>query len=119
MHKTILLAEDDHAIHEVVTIILEGEGYRVLHAMTEAEVFTSIKKEVPHLLLLDIGLGGSDGKNIAQQLKNNAETQSIPIVIVSANAETEAIAKESNADGFLAKPFELETLIAIAKKFIA
>lgn len=116
MNKTILLAEDDRAIIEVVKIILEGEGHVVLQGVNEDEVMEILKKNEIHLILLDIGLGGTDGIVLAKKIKNNNSTSHIPIIIVSANNEVESKAKNAGVDGFLAKPFELDALINVIKQ---
>lgn len=113
MNKTVLLAEDDKPIIEVVKIILEGEGHKVLEGSTEKDVLKILSTEKVDIILLDIGLGGTDGTKLAKKIKSTPETATIPIVIVSANNEAEKKAKEAGVEGFLAKPFELDHLLSI------
>lgn len=116
MAKKILLVEDDQAILDVVKIILETEGYEVFLAESEDEIHKTIKTNPPQLILLDIWLSGHDGGRIARSLKSKKETQSIPIVMVSANNATETITKASGADGFLLKPFNVDELLHTVRK---
>lgn len=116
MSKNILIAEDDESILEVVRIILEDAGYTV-HAARNSEQFVKTLSTVrPHLFLLDIWLSGEDGGKIAKKIKKDPETAAIPIIIVSANAETAKIADEVGADDFLLKPFDIEALLTIVSK---
>ena len=108
----ILIGEDDKAIAEVVTIILQNEGHAVIHAVDE-KTLRSYLSQKPELILLDVGLGGADGGEIAKNLKKNATYRKIPLIIISANSDTKKIAKDSGADGFLLKPFDMDDLLSL------
>lgn len=117
MGKKILVIEDDRAIVEVVKIILETEGHTVFTAATSDEAYRIIEEDIPHLVLLDIWLGGHDGGKIAKILKTTNLTKHIPVVMTSANSETEKIATVSGADGFLLKPFTIDELLQVIQKY--
>lgn len=112
----VLVGEDDKAIAEVVSIILTGEGHEVIHVSDEKSLTDSLAKK-PQLILLDIGLGGADGGVIAARLKSDKAYRSIPIIIMSANDQTETVAKKSGADGFLLKPFEIDDLTKVVASY--
>lgn len=118
MSKRILVAEDDSAIIEVMKIILQEAEYEVFTADTSKEIIEIIEKEKPQLLLLDIWLSGENGGEIAKILRSKDNTKYIPIIMVSANNETEKIAREVGAQDFLQKPFDIENLLVIVKKHI-
>lgn len=109
--KKILVADDDPAILDAIQIILEDEGYDVLTTV-DGETVAVMFEEQPDLLLLDIWMSGQDGRDICRALKSQASTDKIPIIMISANRETETIAKAAGADDFIAKPFEMEDLLA-------
>ncbi len=115
--KRVLIAEDDRSILDVVKIILEGEGYLIESTDNEGRFFRKIENNRPDLVLLDIRLNGHDGGKIAKKLKNKEGTKMIPVVLMSANHEIKLIADSSNADGFLVKPFNIEELIDVVKKY--
>lgn len=117
MKKSILIAEDDKAIVEVMDIILREAGYETLLLKSGEKVVATAQKRKPDLLLLDIWLSGEDGGEIAKTLKGNDKTKSIPIVMISANNETEQIAKAAGADGFLRKPFDIDDFLKTVSKF--
>jgi CheY-like chemotaxis protein len=118
MKKKILIAEDDKAIIEVVKIILENEGYIIIATDREEAIYDALKEHTPDLILLDIWLSGEDGGQIAKHLKEKEDTKHIPIVIMSANNETEKITKDAGADDFLLKPFNIDDLLYIVKKHL-
>lgn len=111
MRKRILIADDNPGILDVVSIILESEGYEV-RSTADPQHVLQIKDDPPGLILLDIWMGGTDGRHICKQLKADHSTRHIPVILMSANSDIKAIAKESGADGFIAKPFEIDELIS-------
>src|SRR6266702_4107992 len=108
--KKILIAEDDQPIIDIVKLILEGEGYTTIVATHEKEIRHAVFHQKPQLILLDIRLDSLDGGEFARELKANEQTRTIPIIIISANNETEKIAKGAGADDFLLKPFDIDDL---------
>lgn len=117
MNKKILVADDDPSILEALQMLLEDEGYNVETSNNGASLIKA-REEYPDLILLDIWMSGMDGRDICRQLKNNDITKNIPVILVSANKDTEQIAKDAGADGFIAKPFEMEDLLAKVKEHV-
>ncbi len=113
--KKILVADDNAAILDALKIMLEEEGYDV-ETTEDGAIARDIKEPLPDLLLLDIWMSGMDGRDICKHLKSAAATRRIPVVLVSATKDIERIAKDSGADGFISKPFEMEHLLAIVAK---
>jgi DNA-binding response OmpR family regulator len=72
----------------------------------------------PDLLLLDIWMSGWNGRDICIFLKSQEVTQHLPIVLVSANRDTEKIARDAGADDFMTKPFNLDELVEKIEKYI-
>jgi CheY-like chemotaxis protein len=115
--KKILVADDDPSILEAIQLILEDAGYEVITAV-DGEAIYKMEKDYPDLLLLDIWMSGQDGREICKFLKNRDTTKDIPIVMISANKDTEEIAKEAGADDFITKPFEMNDLLKKVSKFM-
>ena len=118
MTKKVLIAEDDDAILEVLKNILDGEGYQTFSSKTERGIYEIIHTDSPSLLLLDIWLSGQDGAKIAKSLKTNSETKQLPLIMMSANNETEKITQKVGADGFLLKPFTIDELLAVLRQYM-
>lgn len=117
MTKRILIADDDRAILDAITMILELEGYEVKTTHNGATVKALSTTFAPHLLLLDIWMSGYDGKEICQALKADKQTAHIPIIIISANKDVAKISDEAGANGFLAKPFDMKDLLTTIVTF--
>lgn len=116
LKKKILVADDDPGILDSLRLLLEEFDYEVETVANGRKLF-AVKKPFPDVLLLDIWMSGVDGGEICKHLKNKRSTKQIPIIMISANKDTEQIAKASGADDFVAKPFELTELIGKIEKF--
>src|SRR5260221_9684749 len=116
--KKILVADDDPAICDSIQFMLEEEGYLVATTVN-GETVQHMDKEFPDLLLLDIWLSGQDGREICKQLKNQASTKHIPIILVSASRDLVKSAHEAGANDFVAKPFHMEELLGKISKWLA
>lgn len=118
MKKRILVIDDDYGILEVIKIILEEQDYSVDIASDKASVSFCFAKKIPDLIILDIWMSGIDGQRITRKLKKEKLTSKIPVIMVSANQNTEQIAKESGADNFLSKPFNIADLTALVNSYL-
>lgn len=111
MKKKILIFDDDESIVDVLTIILDEAGYRVKSATEGKEALEITKKEKPNLILLDILMSGMNGKEFKQSLKEIKGADDIPIIVISANSQTEEISEEIGAVDFITKPFEIDEVL--------
>lgn len=116
--KKILVGEDDQSILEVIKIILEGEGFEIFAASDQENLHKLVNNHIPDLILLDIWLSGQDGGQIAKKLKSTNHTKHIPIILISANNETPKIAEEAGVEDFILKPFDIDDLLNLVKKYL-
>jgi DNA-binding response OmpR family regulator len=114
-NKTIMVADDDPGILDAICTMLEFEGYDVKCTPNGNDVL-DIEGNLPDLLLLDIWMSGVDGRDICKQLKTNASTSKLPVVLISASQDIKGSALAAGADDFLAKPFDIEDLLAKIEK---
>ncbi|WP_183575481.1 response regulator transcription factor [Mucilaginibacter sp. X5P1] len=118
--KKILVVDDDQDIREIILYVLESEGYQVSGLDNGLAVVETVAQIRPDILLLDVQLGDSDGRDICRELKGTLATQEIPIIMISANHGWQGIReKECNADDFLAKPFDIIELLAHVRRYAA
>ena len=82
--KKILIIDDDAPIREVISFILSDEGYEVFELDSGRLVFETVREVQPNVILLDIMLGGTDGRDICKTLKAETTTSDIPIIMISA-----------------------------------
>jgi len=112
--ERILIVEDEEDILALVHYNLTKEGYRATTATSGEEGLKLARDENPDLILLDLMLPGMDGLEVCRALKNRAETQSIPIIMLTAKGEEADIVTglELGADDYVTKPFSPKVLIA-------
>ena len=110
--KRILIVDDEPDILEFLQVILEEEGYAVATSDKGEYLEQLHNGGLPHLMLVDALLSGKDGREIVKYLKSQQETRHIPIIMCSAHPSAEETARQAGADDFLAKPFDLDLLLA-------
>jgi DNA-binding response OmpR family regulator len=108
--QLILVIDDDPAILATVRDILEDEGYSVLTAGDGAEGLAVIERIRPGLVLLDMRMPVLDGWGFARTLRERAI--SLPIIVMTAAQDARQWAYEVGATRYLAKPFDLDELLA-------
>ena len=118
MKKCILILDDDLEILSVCNIILERQNYRVETRTHCDNIIKDINLVKPGIVLMDLWIPDMGGERAIKLMKENKVTQSIPVILFSANGEIEEIYKRANANGFLKKPFEINELINVVKKYI-
>ena len=114
---TILVAEDDADILDIIQIVLSDSGYSVVTVCEGTEVKKQLKKTVPNLIFLDVWMPGMDGKEVAKFLKSNTKTKDIPVILISAHASLKELASEVGADNFLPKPFDIQDVVKLAEQY--
>ena len=109
---TVLVADDDRAIRDSLERALELEGYRVRTAADGVQALAAVHAEPVDLIVLDVMMPGVDGLGVASVLR--AEKDRTPILMLTARVETpdRVAGLDAGADDYLAKPFELEELLA-------
>ena len=118
MDKKILVIDDDEAILDAVRITLETEGYEV-EAHESGAILQSLNTEsLPKLILMDMLLAGLDGRHLVADLKKNANTQHIPVIMLSAHPSARQTVGDYGVDDFLEKPFDIEQLLSLVEKYI-
>jgi CheY-like chemotaxis protein len=114
--RTVLVVDDDPVIVKLLQVNFEMEGYRVLTAGDGEEGLDRAQRERPDVVILDVMMPKLDGLEVARALKADPETRDIPVVLLSAKAQTSDIqAGQSLADEYITKPFDpLELLDRVA-----
>jgi two-component system response regulator VicR len=112
MAKRIVIIEDDPYIMELLIYVFENEGYQV-SSFKNSQTAADIGLLFPHVVLLDVNLAGSPrrGDQVCADLKSYAATANLPVILLSAEGNLELIAAKCLADGFIAKPFDLDVLL--------
>ena len=118
--KKILIADDRYEVVELVKATLEGEDYQVIDASDGREALEKTREDKPDLILLDVMLPKIHGYKIARLLKFDLEYKNIPIIMLTARAQESDIniGEEVGADEYVTKPFDMDILIALVKKYL-
>ena len=115
----ILAVDDSPTILEMLKAILVGSGYEVLTAADGAEALDVARSEQPDLILLDVMLPKLDGYRVCRLLKFDQRYREIPIIMLTAKTEEQAVATgiRTGADQYLTKPVEPDRLlVAVAEE---
>ena len=110
---TIMVVEDNEASRDALSRRLERRGYSVLLAGDGQQAVSIARSSVPDIILMDLGLPVIDGWEATRQLKDDATTRHIPIIVLSAHAMTNDrdMALAAGGDDFDTKPIRFQTLL--------
>lgn len=109
--ERILIVDDEKWICAILQDYLKEEGYEVDVAMNLETARKHLSSEtLPHLLILDARLPDGSGKDYHQELRLSPRTQSLPVIILSADDPDKTLFKNKLADDYVTKPFSLADL---------
>lgn len=113
-HESIMIVDDEQYILELLSYNLKKDGYATTLAASGEEALELARKSRPDLIILDLMLPGLDGIEVCRRLKQDAETNQIPIIMVTAKGEDAdvIIGLEMGADDYVTKPFSPKIIIA-------
>src|SRR6187455_3791092 len=118
MALEVLVVDDEEDIRDLVSGVLQDEGYSVRSAGDSSAALDAIKDRRPSMVLLDVWLQGSrlDGLQLLQEIKRRDPT--IPVLMISGhgNLDTAVAAVREGAVDFIEKPFEAERLIYLVDR---
>lgn len=118
--KKVLIAEDEEHIRRLIKVILEQDNYDLIEAKDGKEALEKVSEEMPDLLILDLMMPKIDGIEVCQQLKKNALTRKIPVIMLTAKREMsdKVVGVKAGADDYLTKPFEPRELRVRVRTFL-
>ena len=113
MKKKILVVDDEEQIVKLLTMRLQTNNYKVITAHDGYQCTQMAKEDKPDLILLDIKMPLGGGIKAFEILKDNVNTDTIPVIFITAypNIEVKKQVTEMGAAGFIAKPFDSEDLL--------
>ena len=116
MTKKILVCDDEPYILMALTDAVEMEGYECVTAINGKEALEKARETLPDLIMLDIMMPFMDGFEVCRELKADAATRDIPVIMLTAKSQQVDIqkGKDAGADDYITKPFRPSTL---RKKF--
>jgi len=116
--KRILVADDDPVTLRFLTSLLENHGFEVVRATDGDQALAQARAIVPDLIVTDLLMPYRDGFELLRAVRENPETQRIPVIVVSMRAREEDIVQglEQGADDYVTKPFNARELVARVRK---
>ncbi|MBS2035538.1 response regulator [bacterium] len=117
----ILVVDDDEHILRSLSQYLELEDFNVVSASSGPEALTLFQQEKPDLLVLDVMMPGMDGFQVLEKLRNDPETASVPVLMLTARDQHNDILKgyQMGATSYLVKPFNLDELVEAIREVFA
>ncbi|MBA4304388.1 MAG: response regulator [Sphingobacteriaceae bacterium] len=113
MAQKVLIVDDDPSILLSLDFLMKKAGYAVFIARDGAEALDILQREIPDCLVLDIMMPEVDGYEVLRQVKENAATSHIKVIMLSAKSRETDIqqAMELGADNYITKPFATKKLL--------
>jgi DNA-binding response OmpR family regulator len=120
--KRVVCIEDEPEMIDLVRLILGRKGYDVIGANGGIEGLDAVRRERPDIILLDLMMPDMDGWEVYQQIKADPELKHIPVVVVTAKAQS--IDKVlglhiANVDDYITKPFGPQELLESIEKILS
>jgi len=111
--KKVWVLEDDPGIGEVLTMLLEGEGYKVAVFESATQFNTALRAgaEDVDAMVMDVFLPDGNGIYLCDKVKTNAKLSNIPVIVMSANTTFADVERFCRADDFIPKPFDIDEML--------
>ncbi|MDB4303264.1 response regulator [Desulfosarcina sp.] len=122
MSRKILVVDDEESIRDLLSIILEGEGFEVITACDGNEGLTKALQEVPDLCILDLMMPNVAGGVLAGGIRDNEKTCNVPIIFLTgvfSDDEADMIKNRFAGERLLAKPIDKDALIKTINEALA
>ena len=116
----VYCVEDDSGIRDLMIYALKASGFDAEGFADGREFFSALSENLPEIVLLDIMLPGEDGLSILKELRSNAATARMPVIIATAKGTEydKVIGLDSGADDYLAKPFGMMEMVSRVKALL-
>ena len=116
--KTVLIIDDEEDLRDTVGYKFKAAGYTVVTAIDGVDGLEKLADLEPDLIILDVNMPRMNGLEFYQRIKGPDDRTKYPVLILTARANMENLFHDLDADGFMAKPFELDDLLQTAEQII-
>ena len=114
----VLIYDDDPEILFLCKAILEKKQYRVETLLRCENVINDIGRIKPDIILMDLWIPEIGGEKAIRMMKENPATQSVPVILFSANADISEICKKIKVNGYIEKPFDIAVFTETIRKHL-
>ena len=115
--KTVLICDDDPAILDAIDRLFKPY-FNTIAEPSSQEVIALVEKHKPNVLVVDLWMPYISGDEMIKLLRKNKAAKEMRIIAISANPNGERVALGAGADGFLAKPFDIDELLAAVRSMM-
>lgn len=112
MEKRLLVIDNDVEMEELFKEMFSGTDYQVFYYEETDDIFELIDEHDPHIVVVDYNLNGLNGGELCKQIKGNAQTKDIPVILFSAFPKFIYSPENYGYDAFIEKPFDIHELVA-------
>jgi len=112
--KRVMVVDDDPDLLDLISTVLNLEGFQVITAADGQEALDAVGREMPNLILLDMKMPVMNGWEFANEFHSKYDHM-VPIVAFTAAEDARKRAEEIGAEGYLGKPFDIGNLIAMVR----
>ncbi|RLJ60070.1 response regulator receiver domain-containing protein [Litoreibacter meonggei] len=121
MSKTVLLVEDEPNIIEAISFLLERDGWTVRIHSQGGDAVEAVARVAPDVVVLDVMLPGRSGFDILRDLRSEATTKELPILMLTARGQTKdrELAESYGVSHFMTKPFSNEEMLGKVRELYA
>jgi len=114
----VLIVDDDEDLLAAIGSLIEAEGYQVLTLLDGKVLKKKVDTFKPDCVLLDVMLPGDPGPMLSKKLKGHPDYEDLPIILMSANEQTQNELEDSLADSFVSKPFDYYNLLDLIAQYV-
>ena len=107
----ILIIDHDPDVRTLMNVLMRKQGYEVETACNREDALSKLESSSPSVILLDVLLSGSDGREFCREIKANDRMKGVPVIMVSAHPGAAENIKSYGADDFVSKPINSENLV--------
>jgi DNA-binding response OmpR family regulator len=116
MENTIFVVDDNELMLNIVSVILDGQGYGVKTWNRASGLLEHVQQQQPSLIILDVELPDGDGRDLCRQIKQSAEMRNIPVVICTGLDDIDEGTNPVQPDAVLYKPFDMNQLLNVVQE---
>lgn len=107
----VFIVDDDPDVRTIMNVVMKQHGYEVETAFSKEDALEQLQNFQPSVILLDVLLSGTDGREFCREIKVNEKMKNVPVIMVSAHPGAAENISSYGADDFISKPIDTATLM--------
>jgi DNA-binding response OmpR family regulator len=114
----VLIIDDDPDVRTVMNVLMKKQGYDVATAFNKEDALSKLEDFRPSLILLDVLLSGTDGREFCREIKQKEEMKNVPVIMVSAHPGAAENINSYGADDFVSKPIDTVSFLEKVQRLV-